>query len=908
MDTSIHNALQDLGNGRATADELELLRQAFASGQIFIGGNVLNSVIIVGSGNTVQLSPEAIERLAALNYLSALHELPQPPADFVGRGKELKKILTNIEKKGGTAISGLIGMAGIGKTVLGLVVAHSLVVKYSDAQFFIDLRGTSNNPLKPIDVMRQVVQSLHPTADLRNATEEELSGAYQSSLAEKKIILFLDNAHDASQIMPLHAASNSLLVVTSRFHFTIPGLHPVELSVLNKSESIKLLKEICPRLTRKDAERIAELCGNLPIALRLAGSYLQIHVDWSVDEYIADLADKAKRLQSLHLEGADVNVIVSFEQSYQQLSDEEKHYWSMLSIFPVSFKRDALANVWNLDDGIARKLAGKLHQYSLLEYDSVTNRYRLHDLLADFASTKLTTEDKLSAQLNYFRHYRDVWHASEVLYMKGANNALQGQLLFDAEFPHIEWAYEWSIKNISTNYEVSAILKEIPDYISLARIRIHPRKQIDWFQTAVVAARELDDLSNQTKLLGNIGAAYGQLSEWNKAIEYFEKAIPIAREIGDKQREGFWSGNLGSTYGNLGDWRKGIEYFEQALKIAREFGDLRREGMWLGNIGAAYKNLGEGYKSIEYSEKALAIARKIGDKQGEGIWLNNIAFAYKNLGDQRKSIEYSEQALAIAQKIGDKQGEGIALGGIAQAYLTFGMRQKSIEYYEQAMEIASKIGDRHYEGFWLGSLGAVYSEMGEWKKSITYFGQAYEIAHEIGDLQSTSTWLGDIGEAYINLGKWQKSLGYTEQALEAARQVSDREQEGYWLCNLGVIYGNLGKINEGVDLCEQALTIARTFGNRTTECEMLNRSGELYIKKNDFAKGKEYIERSLSISRELGFPEAEASALFNLAKISLLEENKRSALENAENARVIYKSLASPKWKKVNKFIESLNA
>ena len=907
MDNSLQTALKNLVENKAASEEIELLHNAFVSGQIFIDGNVHNSVVIVGSGNTVQLSSEAIERLAAVSYLSALHELPQPPADFVGRSKELKKVLANIEKKGGVAISGLIGMAGIGKTALGLVVTHSLVNKYSDAQFFIDLRGTSNNPLKPIDVMRQVVQSFYPTADLRNATEEELSGAYQSSLAEKKTIIFLDNAHDASQIMPLRPPSNSLMLVTSRLHFTIPGLHSVELDVLNKSESARLLKEICPRLTRNDFQRIAELCGNLPIALRLAGSYLYIHADWSAEEYINELTDKTKRLQALHMEGAGASVEASFEQSYQQLSEDEKQYWSMLSIFPVSFKRDALAAIWSLDEDVARKLAGKLHQYSLLQYDSATNRYRLHDLLAEFASTKLTEGDKTIALLNYLRHYQRVWNTAEDLYTKGGNELSHGLSLFDTEYIHLETAYEWAIKNKNTNQDVPSVLKEIPDFVYLARTRLHFNQQLKWFDAALEAAQMLGDRKNQNKLLGNLGVAYDSLGEWRKGIEYYEQALVIAHEIGDQQREGIWLGNIGTVYNSLGELRKGIEYLEKALKIAREISDQRREGFWLSNIGAAYGLLGDQHKGIEYYEMAREIARKIGDRQQYGSSLGNIGQAYVFLGEYNKGIQYFLDALKIAREIGDRQREGKWLESIGVANGLLGEQHKGIEYFEQALEITREIGDREIEGSSLGNIGTAYSNLGEVHKAVEYFEQALGIAREIGDKRREGVWLGSIGANYVDRSEWSKGIEYFEQALGIAREIGSRQHEGVWLGNIAEVYDKLGNQHKALEYYKQAQVIAREIGDRQHECEWLNQVGELNIKLNDTIQAKENLDRSLMISRELSFRELEANILFNFAKLSQLENNKESSLQHAQEARTIFESIKSPKLSEVNQFIESLN-
>jgi small GTP-binding protein len=292
LTNDLNIALQNLLENKATSGEMEELRQAFTNGEIFIGGNVQNSVIIVGSGNSVQLSPEVLERLFSANNLSVRHQLPQPPSDFIGRENELETILTSFEHNGRVIIGGMSGMGGVGKTALGLVVAHKLTEKYSDGQFFIDLRGGSKDPLKPYEAMKHVVQSLYPTADLKNITEPEMIEAYHSALSDKQVLLFLDNASGASQVIPLLPLPqhNCGVIITSRFQFVIPESKPLQLDVLQEQDAIQFLIEICPRLNEKEASQIASLCGRLPLALRLAGGVLQADINMSAEELIERLS------------------------------------------------------------------------------------------------------------------------------------------------------------------------------------------------------------------------------------------------------------------------------------------------------------------------------------------------------------------------------------------------------------------------------------------------------------------------------------------------------------------------------------------------------------------------------------------------------------------------------------------
>lgn len=189
-----------------------------------VGGNIGGN-LIMGHGNIVNLTPEQIS-------FRSLRQLPPAPADFTGREAELNQILQNLNKNKGTAISGLTGMGGIGKTALGLVAAHGIESKYPDAQIFIDLKGVSE-PLSPADVMRHVILSFEPTSDLREFNDSQLAASYQSLLAGKKALLFLDNALDAAQLRFLIPPDTCSLIVTSRRNFALPGMDkPIRLDVL----------------------------------------------------------------------------------------------------------------------------------------------------------------------------------------------------------------------------------------------------------------------------------------------------------------------------------------------------------------------------------------------------------------------------------------------------------------------------------------------------------------------------------------------------------------------------------------------------------------------------------------------------------------------------------------------------
>jgi tetratricopeptide (TPR) repeat protein len=519
----------------------------------------------------IQAQPPAVQ---------ALHSLPPPPADFTGRVAEVDQLIQRLGEGTGAAISGLSGMGGIGKTALAIYVAQRLTDRYPDAQILLDLQGTSDPPLAPADAMAQVIRAFQPQADLRQVSESELPALYRSVLSDKPALLLLDNARDAAQVRPLLPPPPCAVIVTSRRHFVMPGLQPLRLDVLKPDDARDLLLSICLRLDA-NAGRLAELCGYLPLALRIAASDLAARVDLSPADYLAQL--EAHRLARLASEDdPDQNVERVFDLSYGQLAPEMQARFRALAVFPAPFDSLAAASVWALEPEPTRESLSELVRSSLVEYDAPPSpassrgglggggegRYRLHDLLRDFADARLTPDERYTAQLRHAQYYLQVATAAKELYKKGADNVLSGLALFDAEFPHIRAGQAWSASLASTDEDAARLCYQYPDAaVHIIDLRLHSRQWIAWLESALAAGRQLGDRQGEGAHLGNLGLAYADLGEVQKAIEYYEQSLAIDRTIGDRQGEGSRLGNLGNAYSDLDDLPTALAYAESALKI-----------------------------------------------------------------------------------------------------------------------------------------------------------------------------------------------------------------------------------------------------------------------------------------------------------------------------------------------------
>jgi tetratricopeptide (TPR) repeat protein len=573
------------------------------------------------------------------------------------------------------------------------------------------MAGTSAAPLSPAQGLARVIRAFEPLMRLPEDVAE-LRPIYLHVLRGKRVLLILDNAHDGDQVAPLLPPENCALIVTSRRRIAVGGVVRVDLDLLAPEEAMSLLGAIVGegRATAAELSRIAELCGLLPLALRIAGMFLHESPQWSAERFIAALADERKRLGRLKLEGStNLDVAASLALSVGELRRARPDLadrWHELAVFPASFDTAAAGGVWDQREEAADDALGVLLLRSMVLYDEEQHRWRLHDLMRDLAGGRAAVEvlgapADLAVRLTAARgrhagHYRGVLAAANDLYLEGRAQVVSGLALFDRERRNIETGQAWAAEAAADDPAAIRLCASYPvagAYV--LSLRQHPRQRIDWLERAAAAAREIGDRHGEGNALNSLGVGYADLGETRRAIEYHEQSLVIARETGDRRGQGIRLGNLGRAYADLGDIQRAIEHYDQRLVITREIGDRRGEGAALGNLGNAYEALGETRRAIEYQEQSLVIAREIGDRQGEGAALGNLGIAHAALGETRRAIQHYEQSLSIMREIGNRHDEGTALGNLGIAYAALGETRRAIEYLGEALVIYEAIESPH---------------------------------------------------------------------------------------------------------------------------------------------------------------------------------------------------------------------
>ncbi|MDL1897285.1 tetratricopeptide repeat protein [Anaerolineae bacterium CFX7] len=673
---------------------------------INLGANAQARQVAAGSDITQIIIENFVARAPARD---ARFSLPRAPENFTGRADEIETLVNALTRDApgaarGAALTGVSGLGGIGKSALAAVAAQRVAENFPDAQLWLNLRGTDQEYAKPSDVMREIIFALDPEtgAALKDASDAQIAQVYRSILSAQRALIVLDNARDNAQVRPLLQAHATFLV-TSRANLTEGGLHALRLGVMRTDEAEAYMLRLCPRLQTADIKspttELCQVCGYLPLALKIAGSYLAARPNVRAENYVEQL--KRARLALLR-EGAEAeaNVEATFSQTYAQLTLTQQILFDALSVFPAPFTLQAAAYVWGLGEIQAEAALGELIRASFVEFETADkaaetrDRYFLHDLLREFGAARQTDANRRQATKRHAEFYEQVARAAKELYLQGNENIVAGLKLFDDELPHMRAGQAYAAANMDRDDDAARLCSAYPDAaVYVANLRLPVREWIRWLEQALNAARKLGNRSGEGVHLGNLGLAYADLGDARQAIAFYEQALAIDREIGDRRGEGADLGNLGLAYAALGDARQAIAFYEQHLVIAREIGDRRGEGNALGNLGNAYAALGDARQAIAFYEQHLVIAREIGDRRGEGADLGNLGNAYAALGDARQAIAFYKQYLVITREIGDRRGEGNALANMGLAYKELGDANKAKTLWRAALEIYEAIED-----------------------------------------------------------------------------------------------------------------------------------------------------------------------------------------------------------------------
>ncbi|GGP66500.1 ATP-binding protein [Saccharothrix coeruleofusca] len=514
-------------------------------------------------------------RRTARETAAGAAELPPLPPDLVGREAELLRLRDLVSAHPAVAI---VGQPGVGKTVLATFAAQQMRDQFPDGCFAVDLRGVDEQPLPTRAVFERLLRALEVPQNEIPATEAEQSGVYRAVLSRRKALILLDNAANEAQVRPLLTAAPGCrtLITCRRTLAGLEGVRWLQLGPLADSDATALLLSIVGGRVRAapgEAAELAALCGNLPLALRIAGKRLATMPHWSLDYLAGQLRDERIRLTSLS--AVDLQVRSAFEVSYRRLSPGGRTAFRRLAAVPgEDFGVDLARVATGMTARQTHAHLDELVDASMVLLCGEQGRFRFHDLIRIFARERWEAEhdqaerDRVTETV--LRHLLSTaCAAGAVFFPDGARSD---------EFASLDQARTW-LEQEAANW--LAAVREAArrgwhrEVLELAK-SMHWYSDDHWFTVpweevfgaGVAAARELGDRSSEAQQLNFVGWA---VRREIPALAAHEQALRVAVAAGDELEQVWALGYCGSIYAKLGDGERAREALRRAVALSARF-------------------------------------------------------------------------------------------------------------------------------------------------------------------------------------------------------------------------------------------------------------------------------------------------------------------------------------------------
>ena len=255
-------------------------------------------------------------------------QLPRAVRAFAGRAAEVASLASYLSAGANGEIPSPVavvsGIAGIGKSDLVIQAAHQVAEAFPDGQFYAELHGSQPNPLEPGQLLAQFLRAVGVDRQAVAAEPTERLAQYRSALADRRMLIVLDDAADAEQVRPLIPGSGSCgtLVTSRRPLADLAQARLTILPTLDPVQAVELFRTLAgpDRLAGDDGSVsfIVAACAGLPLALRIAAARLAARPSWPVGHLASLLADERQRLDQLCYGSACVRA--SLDASYRALT------------------------------------------------------------------------------------------------------------------------------------------------------------------------------------------------------------------------------------------------------------------------------------------------------------------------------------------------------------------------------------------------------------------------------------------------------------------------------------------------------------------------------------------------------------------------------------------------------------
>ena len=657
------------------AAHLRVLRQDFSAA-------ISAPTALSGSAATAGGSDNRTSRRMAMD-LPVPRQLPAATPHFAGRAAELaalEEMLDQADRAPGTGlIVSVVGGAGVGKTALAVTCAHRVADRFPDGQLYINLRGygPSHRPVAPDEAIRSFLDALHVLPKHISGGLDARAGLYRTLLADKRMLIVLDNARSADQVRPLLPGSpGCAVVVTSRGELTglvAEGARPLRLDILTQDDARALLAARLgvARLASEveSADELIGFCARLPLALSVAAARAARHPDSPLATIVSEFRDERRRLDALDTGEAATAVRAAFSCSYRLLNRSAARLFILLGIHPgQDITLPAAASLAGVAPGEATRALSELTRVGLLTEHSV-GRFACHDLLRTYAAERRRSCPDIGARtamqriLDYYLH---------TCYAAGH--------LFDA-----------SREPVALAAPLSGARPE--SFSSFAAAQAWCLAEYPALVTAVADAAQGGFTRHAWQLAWAADTFLHRQARWNDSIAIQEIALAAAEQQRDLAGEAHARSGLGRALAMLGVLDRARSHLCRAITLFQQLADPGGEATARIRVGLVSTRQGQHAEARAHARDAWELYQITGNRTGQAAALNNHGWYAICLGQHRQALSCCQEALDIFRELGDLRGQAVAHNSIATAYLHLRRIDQCIEHCRSSTELLETVSD-----------------------------------------------------------------------------------------------------------------------------------------------------------------------------------------------------------------------
>lgn len=737
-------------------------------------------------------------------------QLPADVSAFVNRRPEMQALTRLVTPKPArqatqprstaTMVVVITGSAGVGKTALALHWAHRVRERFPDGELYANLRGYDDSPPATAEVaLDRFLRDLGVVPQSIPADLDGRAALFRSLVADRRILIVLDNVADIGQVRPLiPGGPGPLVIITSRNQLSglaiRDGAQRIRLDIFQESDAVALLRQVTRtggrRDTPGDLTELAQLCARLPFALRVAAEHAVSRPTMQLAEFIADLRDDSLLWDALSVgDGPQREAVRTvFTWSYRDLPAEAARMFRALGLHrgpDISLAVAAAAA--QVPTRTARRALDILLGAFLVQTIR-PHRYQLHDLLRAYALDQARTTDSETERREIvdriLRWYIVTASQACLVLLPGDNFPVDVAPPAGPEptaFESAAAAFEW--------FDI-----ERPNLAANAYAALEAGLPRRAWELAMV--------------LGPMHALYFAFDDWSTLSAI---AITAAERIADPHALAAALNNRGKLLFRRRALAEAKAIHLRALAVRENLGDERGtcESLnALGLIGLGTRQLAE---ASAYFQATAERARRLGDVQWEGLGRMNWGEAQLEAGEVARGMETIAPLPQFYADRNDPGYEGNALWLLSWAHRLAGNPTAALTAIDAALRIAEDASNRTWEAWWLIEAARVHLVLGNTKEAIRCCRMAASLERQIGDHSREATALDCTGEALLAAGNAQDAAAFHLEAARMHKQLDDHWQEALATVHLADCEQALGLEGASHEHLAAALSLLQPF-------------------------------------------------------------------------------------------------